>query len=213
MPQELSQLCLTGIDSRDLHLLPRPQQPPCPQPFLPQGEERPRVKKCLTALLYLDPEQGLGFTRPWLLPKRHLTALCWGCSVPKSLGVTLALCQCWEEGWAGTVDPRVGEGWWGPPGKLWHEGGALDPLQVLWGGERPELAPQSPCAGLAGGDLGVSLCSSHCGCSAKSMCVPGPAGAPRLQILGGSWGSIQRGPAGGQCCWEGLWATSCPRGE
>lgn len=78
------------------------------------------------------------------------------------------------------------------PGKLWHEGGALGPLQVLWGGERPGLAPQSPCAGLAGGDLGVSLCSSHCGCSAQSVCVLGPAGAPRLQILGGA-GAPSRG--------------------
>lgn len=108
-----------------------------------------------------------------------------------------------------------------PPGKLWHEGRALSPLHVMWGGERPELAPQSPCAGLAGGGPGVSLClCPHCGCSATStvwpvgevVCVLGPAGAPWLQILGGSCGSIQRGPAGGQCCWEGLWATSCPRG-
>lgn len=54
------------------------------------------------------------------------------------------------------------------PGMSWQEGGALGPLEVLWGGERPELAPRSPRAGVAGGGPGLSLCSSRCGCSAES---------------------------------------------
>lgn len=52
----------------------------------------------MTKCLYSDPGQGLGASRPWLLCTRQLRALCWDCSVPRSLVVTLAPCQCWGRG-------------------------------------------------------------------------------------------------------------------
>lgn len=125
----------------------------------------------MTKCLYSDPGQGLGASRPWLLCTRQLRALCWDCSVPRSLVVTLAPCQCWGGGWGGTVAPGGARGGGDLPGMSWQEGGALGPLEVLWGGERPELAPQSPRAGVAGGGPGVSLCAFPC--SAESSAWQG----------------------------------------
>lgn len=52
-------------------------------------------------------------------------------SVPRSLMVTLALCQCWGGVWVALWILGRLRGGGNLPGKLWQEGGALGPLQVV----------------------------------------------------------------------------------
>lgn len=202
VPQEPTWFCLAGIGSPDLHLLPQATAATLSSLSpLPGGEERTaKSKKCLTIWLYLDQGQGLGSPGPSFSP-RGTCLVCAGIAecpqVPRGDTGTMSVLGRGLEWHCGSQGGGVRSGE-DLPGKLWQGGGALCPLQVLWEGERPELAPHSPPAGVPVKFPLWLLSQVHRVAELEKPCVSlgleEPLGCRSWG--GGTCSSVQRGCAG-----------------